>query len=60
MNLLFDEKIGDTIHCALGKALVECNGENQSAIHVDMVKNMKKGEIVSGNTTIYKHGKFLV
>lgn len=60
MNLLFDEKIGDTIHCALGKALVECNGENQSAIHVDMVKNMKKGEIVSGGTTIYKHGKFLV
>lgn len=51
---------GDSIHCALGKALQECNGENQGAIHVDMVKNMIKGEILAGGVLIYKHGEFLV
>lgn len=59
-NMLFDEKMGDSIHCALGKALEQCNGENKSAIHVDMVKNMRKGEILAGGVTIYKNGKFLV
>ncbi|MFW9807070.1 MAG: aminopeptidase, partial [Candidatus Thorarchaeota archaeon] len=58
-NMLFDEKMSDSIHCALGKALQECNGENQSAIHVDMVKNMLKGEILAGGVSIYKHGEFL-
>ena len=58
-NMLFDEKMGDTVHCALGKALKECGGENKSAIHVDMVKNMLDGEIIAGGVTIYKRGKFL-
>lgn len=57
-NMLFDEKMGGTIHCALGRALKECNGKNESAIHVDMVKSMMDGEIISGKTTIYKNGKF--
>jgi len=59
-NMLFDEKMSDSIHCALGKALEECNGENKSAIHVDMVKSMLKGEILAGGVSIYKEGKFLV
>jgi aminopeptidase len=58
MNLLFDEKMADTIHCALGKALKECNGMNESAIHVDMVKSMLDGEIIAGDKIIYKKGKF--
>jgi aminopeptidase len=58
LNMLFDEKIGGTIHCALGKALKECNGTNESAIHVDMIKSMKIGEILAGDVTIYKDGKF--
>jgi aminopeptidase len=59
-NMLFDEKLGDSIHCALGRALEECNGKNKSAIHIDMVKSMIKGEILAGGITIYKHGKFHV
>ena len=59
-NMLFDEKMSDSIHCALGKALAECNGTNKSAIHVDMVKNMMKGQIISGGMTIYKNGTFPV
>jgi aminopeptidase len=39
-NILFDEKIGDTIHLALGRAYKECGGTNESAIHWDMIKTM--------------------
>jgi aminopeptidase len=58
MNMLFDEKMRGTIHCALGHALKECNGTNESAIHVDMIKNMQTGEVFAGNETIYKDGEF--
>ncbi|MHA2360154.1 MAG: aminopeptidase, partial [Candidatus Thorarchaeota archaeon] len=58
LNMLFDEKIGDTIHCALGMAYPECNGVNDSAIHVDMIKTMHEGEITAGDEVIYSTGKF--
>jgi len=45
-NLLFDEKIGGTIHLALGMAYKENGGGNDSAIHWDIVKSMKKSKIV--------------
>lgn len=43
MNTLFDEKIGGTIHMALGRAYREKKGggENESAIHWDIVKDMR-------------------
>ncbi len=37
LNMLYDEKMGDTIHCALGLAYPDANGTNKSAIHVDMI-----------------------
>ena len=58
LNMLFDEKIGDTIHCALGRAYKDCNGVNDSAVHVDMIKTMKEGEITAGNEVIYSRGKY--
>ena len=58
LNMLFDEKLGDTIHCALGRAYEECNGTNQSAVHVDIIKSMKDGEIYAGDDLIYSRGKF--
>ena len=58
LNMLFDEKIGDTIHCALGKAYKECNGVNESAVHVDIIKSMKEGEILAGDEVIYSKGKY--
>jgi aminopeptidase len=58
LNMLFDEKIGDTIHCALGRAYKDCNGTNESAVHVDMIKTMIEGEIIAGNEVIYSKGKF--
>jgi aminopeptidase len=58
LNMLFDEKIGDTIHCALGRAYKECNGLNESAVHVDMIKSMLQGEIYAGDELIYSKGKY--
>ena len=58
LNMLFDEKIGDTIHCALGRAYKDCNGTNESAVHVDMIKSMKNGEIYAGDELIYSKGKY--
>ncbi|MFX0078784.1 MAG: aminopeptidase [Candidatus Hermodarchaeota archaeon] len=59
LNMLFDEKIGDTIHCALGNAYPECKGTNESAVHVDIIKSMKDdGKILAGDFVIYEKGKF--
>jgi aminopeptidase len=58
LNMLFDEKLGDTIHCALGRAYEECNGTNQSAVHVDIIKSMRDGEIHADDELIYSKGKY--
>jgi aminopeptidase len=39
-NILFDEKIGGSVHLALGRAYKECEGVNASAIHWDMIKSL--------------------
>lgn len=58
-NMLFDEKIGGTIHLALGRSIPESGGVNRSSIHWDMVCDMKDGgEIYADDKLIYKNGKF--
>jgi aminopeptidase len=60
--MLFDEKMGDTVHMAVGRAydanVGEGNEANQSATHVDMIVDMSDesfievdGEIVQRNGT---------
>lgn len=59
-SMLFDEKMGGTIHMALGASIPESGGSNKSAIHWDILKDMKKnGEIYADNQLFYKNGKFL-
>lgn len=59
-SILFDEKIGGSIHMALGRSYAEAKGLNQSAIHWDMVHNMKDGgEIVIDGELFYRSGEFL-
>ncbi len=59
LNMLFDEKIGDTIHCALGHAYPECKGTNKSAVHIDMIKSMKEsGKILADEEVIYEKGRY--
>ena len=60
-HMLFDEKIGGTVHLAIGRSLPESLGKNESAIHWDMLCDMKKGgEIYADGELIYKDGKFLI
>lgn len=60
-DILLDEKIGGTIHIALGRAYPETGGTNKSAIHWDIVKDMRKeGEIYLDGKLIFQKGKMLI
>ena len=60
-DTLIDEKIGGTIHIALGRAYPECGGTNQSAIHWDIVKDMRReGAVYLDGKAILEHGKIVV
>ena len=55
-NLLFDEKIGRTIHLALGAAYKDNGGGNDSVLHWDIVKSMKKAKIIVDGRVIQDKG----
>lgn len=60
-NILFDEKIGGTVHLAVGASYPETGGRNQSALHWDMVCDMRSGsEVYADGDLVYRDGKFLV
>jgi len=59
-NLLFDEKINGTIHLALGMAYKENGGGNDSAIHWDLVKDMKEAKIIVDGKVIQEKGKWRI
>jgi aminopeptidase len=60
-DILLDEKINGTIHIALGRAYPDAGGTNQSAIHWDIVKDMRQeGEIYLDGKLIYQKGKVLL
>ena len=59
-NILFDEKIGGTIHIAIGNAFPEAGGDNVSGVHMDMVCDMKvSGEMYADGELVYKQGRFI-
>ena len=60
LNTLLDEKIGGTIHMALGASYPETGGKNVSGIHHDFVTSFNTdAEITLDNTVVYKEGVFL-
>jgi len=60
-NILFDEKIGGTIHMAVGQSYKQTGGTNHSSIHWDMITDMtESGEIWADGKLIYEKGKFLI
>lgn len=60
-NILFDEKIGGTIHMAVGQSYSQTGGKNKSSIHWDMITDMKKGgEIHVDGEKVYENGRFLI
>ena len=60
-DILYDEKIGGTIHLALGRAYEECNGKNHSALHWDIVKDLRQnGAIFLDGKKVFENGSFLI
>jgi aminopeptidase len=59
-NILFDEKIGGTMHLALGSAYPECGGTNRSALHWDMICDLRsRSEVYADGELVYRDGRFL-
>ena len=42
-SILFDEKIGGTVHLALGRSYPETGGRNESALHWDLICDLREG-----------------
>jgi len=61
-NMMFDEKIGGTIHCALGRGFKKAGSKNESAIHWDLLKDMKVpgSKILADDEVVYKEGKWVI
>jgi len=58
-NILFDEKIGGSIHLAVGAGFPEAGGKNKSALHWDMIKDLRKGGAIYVDSKLFqKNGKF--
>jgi aminopeptidase len=58
-DLFYDEKMGGTVHLALGRAYKECGGVNQSALHWDLVKDLRtNGAIFLDNQKMFENGTF--
>jgi len=57
-DLLIDEKILGTVHIALGRAYPECGGVNESALHWDIVKDLRTptGNLDVGEVAIIRAG----
>lgn len=59
-NILIDEKIGGSIHMALGAGYPETGSVNKSAIHWDLITDMQDGgEILVDGELFYKDGRFV-
>ena len=58
-NILFDEKIGGTVHMAIGQSYLQAGGKNESSVHWDMIADMRQGGIVRADReVIYENGYF--
>jgi len=60
-EILLDEKIGGTVHLAIGMSYPESGGTNASAVHWDMVCDLRQGgELVVDGAELQRDGKFVV
>jgi aminopeptidase len=59
-DILFDEKIGGTIHLALGASFKKVGGQNDSGLHWDMICDLRSdGEVYADGELVWRAGKFL-
>jgi aminopeptidase len=60
-SILYDEKIGGTIHLALGQSYPETGGRNQSALHWDLIVDTRTdGRITADGRVVMQNGQWLV
>jgi aminopeptidase len=60
-NILFDEKIGGSFHMAIGAGYPDTGSENRSAVHWDMICDMREdGEIWVDGDLLYEQGRFVI
>ena len=59
-NVLFDEKLGGTVHLAIGRSYAETGGKNESSVHTDLVCDLRDGgELYADGELIQHNGRFL-
>jgi aminopeptidase len=60
-NVLFDEKIDGTVHLAVGASYTYAGGKNESAVHWDMVKDLRPGgELYVDDELVQRDGVWLI
>jgi aminopeptidase len=60
-SILFDEKIGGTVHMAVGAGYPDTGSQNRSGVHWDMICDMRSGgEILVDGDLFYRNGEFKV
>jgi aminopeptidase len=60
-NTLFDEKIGGTLHMALGAGYPETGSTNVSGLHWDLIADLRNGaEAVADGQVVYREGRFII
>ena len=57
--VLLDEKMGGTVHLALGRSYPETGGRNESALHWDLVLSLREGRLLLDGTPLLEAGRFL-
>ena len=58
--ILFDEKIGGTVHLALGRSYPETGGRNESALHWDLICDLRKGgRLTADGAVVQEAGRFV-
>jgi aminopeptidase len=59
-DILFDEKIGGTVHLALGASFKKVGGENDSGLHWDMICDLREeGEVYADGELVWRAGHFV-
>ena len=60
-SILFDEKIGGTVHMAVGEGYPQTGSINRSSVHWDMICDMRDGgEILVDGELFYRNGEFVI
>ena len=59
-NILFDEKLGGTVHLAIGRSYEETGGKNESSVHWDLICDLRDGgELHADGELIQQNGEFV-